>query len=122
MPKLSPPYFWLFTAMSTTARRNGQVFDLTFEQFMSFVAVTVCHYCGRKIEWPERAFKRLSKRKYQASSRAYYLDRKDNTQGYTLDNCVVCCTVCNSVKGATLTYDEMLLLREGLTKIAKLNP
>lgn len=122
MPKIVPPYLWLFNSMARTAKGNGQKFDLTFGQFMEFVKVTSCHYCGRNIEWPERAFRKMTVRKYQQSSRAYYLDRKDNSKGYTLDNCVVCCTVCNAVKGATLTYDEMFLLREGLTKIAQRNP
>ncbi len=122
MPKRLPPYLWLFNAMANTARRNGQSFTLTPDQFLEFVKVTSCHYCGRKIEWPERAFTRLGTACYRTNRRAYFLDRKDNSKGYSQDNCVVCCTTCNAVKGATLTYDEMLLLREGLTKIAQRRP
>jgi len=33
------------------------------------------------------------------------VDRVDNTVGYTLDNCVSCCKICNNSK-ATLTLDE----------------
>lgn len=119
MPKIVPPYYWLFNSMARVAKSNGQKFELTFDQFLEFVKVTNCHYCGRGIEWPERAFKKLSKRRYSHSRRAYYLDRKDNSKGYEFDNCVVCCTVCNAVKGATLTFDEMLLLRDGLARIAQ---
>lgn len=38
------------------------------------------------------------------------LDRKDNTKGYTVDNCVPACRRCNSLKGADITYAEMLVM------------
>jgi hypothetical protein len=36
------------------------------------------------------------------------LDRKDNTVGYSYENVVPCCGICNSTKGKHLSYDEML--------------
>jgi len=44
-----------------------------------------CHYCGEE--------------------KAYGIDRVDNTVGYTLANCVPCCTFCNMAK-RTYTYAE----------------
>lgn len=35
------------------------------------------------------------------------IDRIDNTVGYTFDNCISCCWVCNQMKG-TLSVDDFL--------------
>ena len=42
--------------------------------------------------------------KYKTGS--YFLDRKDNAQGYSVENCVPCCTRCNRGKGAAFSYEE----------------
>lgn len=54
-----------------------------------------------KIRW---AYKRKS------PVRRLTIDRKDNEAGYTLDNIQKCCFICNSLKGALLTDDEMAYL------------
>lgn len=36
------------------------------------------------------------------------IDRKGNTQGYTLDNVVPCCTHCNNTKRTRTSYEEMM--------------
>ena len=91
---------------------------LTFDDFLKFVSTTECHYCGRTVVWPERAFVKTARRQYARSSKAYYLDRINNDVGYTKSNCVVCCTTCNAIKGNTLTYEEMLILKPSLKKLA----
>ena len=116
--KTIPPYFWLYTSFCTTAKRNGQQNTLTFEDFLTFVQVKNCHYCERSIEWQPKAFRKVATRQYKANSRCYYLDRIDNDRGYVKENCVVCCTVCNGIKGNRLTYDEMLILRPSLIELA----
>ena len=50
-------------------------------------------------------------------SHARFLDRKDNTQGYLKDNCVVCCTSCNKLRSNKFTYKEFLLLAPILKQI-----
>jgi 5-methylcytosine-specific restriction endonuclease McrA len=115
--KLIPPYYWLYRAFSNTAKRNGQVNDLSFNDFMTFVSVKNCHYCNATIDWPERAFVKQGSRKYAQSSRAYYLDRKNNEVGYIRSNCVVCCSRCNAIKGNHLSYDEMMMLSPVLKQI-----
>ena len=47
----------------------------------------------------------------------YALDRKDNTRGYTRENVVPCCEICNLVKGDRLSYLEMLELGKAVTHI-----
>ena len=60
------------------ARLRSHVFELTFEQFMSYWQKS-CFYCGDSIV-------------------TVGLDRVDNLKGYTLDNIVPCCAICNKMK------------------------
>lgn len=115
------PYRWLYTTLQTSARKHGKEFQLTFSEFLEFVNVKVCHYCGTLITWPERS-RYLNDRqdKTLRSKSAYYLDRKDNSVGYTKNNCVVCCPLCNGIKGNKLTYSEMVLLGNGVSQIQQL--
>jgi len=80
--------------------------ELTFEEFLVFVQQKVCHYCGDAIQWVEFPVK--------DQKVGYNLDRKDNSRGYTKDNVVACCKVCNYTKGDRFTYEEFLILAHGL--------
>ena len=40
------------------------------------------------------------------------VDRKDNDKGYSLDNMVLACHRCNSIKGDWFSYDEMKEIAE----------
>lgn len=115
-----PKYYWLFTVLLHHCKRDKKQCSLTFDEFLTFVDVKNCHYCNTKIIWPACSRYRDNDGKLLRNKSAFYLDRKDNNQGYSLTNCVVCCSRCNSIKGETLTYNEMLLLSNGLRKISKL--
>jgi 5-methylcytosine-specific restriction endonuclease McrA len=99
------PYRWLYNSLVKFAKTYGKSMSLSFEDFLTFTKVCECHYCGSTIEW--QPYSRCGKAK---SSRAYYLDRKDNASGYSLDNCVVCCSLCNAIKSNKLSYQEMRIL------------
>src|SRR3990172_1416077 len=45
------------------------------------------------------------------------VDRRDNTQRYTLDNLVPCCGPCNAIKGSILTDVEMRQVGKVLTEV-----
>lgn len=73
------------------AKNRGYSFDLTKEEFESFWQQP-CNYCGGSIA-------------------TIGIDRVDNTIGYTLDNCVSCCSRCNRMKleiSEEEWYDHML--------------
>jgi len=74
---------------------------LTYEQFLDFTSIKNCHYCLSYINWIP-----YSTVQGKFISRAYYLDRKDNNLGYSLTNCVTCCTTCNRAKGNRYSYEE----------------
>jgi hypothetical protein len=66
--------------------------SLSLEEYTNLISFP-CDYCGGVLPaW------------------GYGLDRKDNALGYTLENSVPCCTRCNTMKGALLTYEEMKLI------------
>jgi len=73
------------------ARIRKKNFDLTKEQFRELV-IQNCFYSGtepRKIYYDKTC------------NGAFFgngLDRPDNSLGYSLDNTVPCCTICNSLK------------------------
>ncbi len=61
------------------AQRRGKEFHLSEEEFLQITSRS-CYYCARDD-------KRMG------------VDRVDNDQGYTFDNCVACCALCNKMKG-----------------------
>jgi len=73
---------YTYSCYKASAKRRGLEFDLTLEEFGTFQKI--CHYCG---------------------DFAGGLDRIHNTIGYSADNCVSCCDICNKTKRA-LSLDE----------------
>ncbi len=59
------------------AKRRGFEFSLTVEQF-SLIISQNCSYCGSK--------------------ESIGIDRVDNNVGYSIENSVPCCTMCNMMK------------------------
>lgn len=73
-------------------RRATKGFDLTIEQFHD-IAQQNCYYCGIK---PTQVvdLKRNGYGTYTYNG----IDRRDNTKGYTIDNVVAACGMCNVMK------------------------
>lgn len=103
------PHYWSYRKMLHNSQIHAKSFDISFDDYLEFTKVSNCHYCRTTITWiPFR-------KRWQSS--CYYIDRKDNSVGYTKNNCVVCCSLCNRIKGNNLSYDEMMLLRVPLGAI-----
>lgn len=84
----------LFIHYKGHARYKNRVFDLTYEQFKGIVHSN-CFYCGE----PPQVQQQLVK--YSKNSVLVPLnsvDRIDSSKGYTIDNCVPCCKLCNQMK------------------------
>ena len=62
------------------AKARNLTFKLTLEQFLSFQNQS-CNYCGELLD-------------------RIRLDRINNKVGYTINNVVPCCHICNKIKGA----------------------
>jgi hypothetical protein len=89
----------LFEIYKLNAKTRSYAFDLTIEQFTSLIFLR-CHYC------------KIEPRTVMNTNRTTLLwngvDRVDNSIGYTIDNCVTCCELCNHMKG-TLNENEFLI-------------
>jgi len=80
------------------AEKRGQTYDLTEDQFAELTKEE-CHYCGAKPNNTHKHKECFGGYTYNG------LDRIDNSQGYTINNVVPCCRVCNYAKG-TRTEQE----------------
>ena len=80
------------------AKKRGHTWGLTREQFVGLINAP-CHYCGA-----ERTL-----RSYRHHDELHHngVDRVDNSQGYTPENCVPCCKTCNTAK-ASMSVEEFL--------------
>lgn len=76
----------------SNAKSRNLAWQLSYEEFESLVT-QVCYYCNcsptLKSGW--RAY---ASRKFAVNG----IDRFDNSLGYTLNNCMPCCTICNMAK------------------------
>lgn len=84
------------------AKIAGIPVSLTYEEFLEFTTVDECHYCGGFVPWISHG--------RQSPNHGYHLDRKDNTIGYVRGNLVVACSICNRIKNAHFSYEEMMRL------------
>lgn len=70
-----------------TDAKKGRVFNLTKQWLIENIIDFPCFYCGDN---------------YRTGA-----DRLDNKKGHTIDNCVPCCAVCNSVRSDIFSVLEM---------------
>jgi hypothetical protein len=82
----------LFGAYKKKAGLRGYVFELNLEQFRTLTSSN-CWYCNEEPKQIRRAGSDCP-----ATYTYNGIDRYDNTQGYTEENTVPCCKVCNRAK------------------------
>jgi len=74
-----------------SARKRNLVFELSWDEFIHMTSQN-CFYCGSK---PKQVYS-------SSNNTGDYIhngiDRIDNSKGYTLENCVSCCKICNYAK------------------------
>lgn len=93
---------------SRHARDRGLEFSLSFDEAVNLFNGD-CAYCGAppsntKTVKPSQRLRT----KYNCTITTYYysgIDRVDSSKGYTIDNCVSCCFLCNTSK-SNHTLDE----------------
>lgn len=93
------PFEWMYNKLKKRAKLRKIYCGFTYAEFLHFTSVTTCSYCGEKIVWEPFPVRK------QRYSQAYNIDRIDNSKGYSLNNCVVCCWKCNKLKGSFLPND-----------------
>lgn len=81
----------VYTAYKGNAKSRGLVFEIDRDTLVR-LCESDCVYCGS----PPSRIKRTSDMNFWMYNG---IDRSDNTQGYTMKNCVPCCKRCNFYKG-----------------------
>lgn len=74
-----------------------------------------CYYCGIK----EEDFIPIWGKFYGGETRGKKLevDRRDNEKGYTLENCVLACSICNNAKSDKFTGEEFKKVGKSIKQI-----
>lgn len=90
---------------------RGLEWGLTFEHVKEIVR-SPCHYCG--------IVRGNSTRKRNYTHTYNGPDRVDNSLGYTIDNVVPCCGICNRAKQA-MSYDDFVRWLDQLTSFRTSN-
>lgn len=84
----------IFGSYKRSAIRRGYSFDIDLENFKILISSN-CFYCG---SIPSNRIS-LCLEKTEENTLVYNgVDRKDNNIGYTIDNCVPSCYICNKMK------------------------
>lgn len=114
------PYESAYNSFVKSAHRAKHEVTISYEEFLEYMKIDRCEYCGKKIE---RNPYPVVNGKY--STRAPAFDRKDSSRGYHKDNIAVCCIECNKAKSNIFSYDawkEMTkVLRRGYTEPSPLS-
>lgn len=94
----------VFRNYKSAANRRGYDFELTLDEFEKIISDD-CHYCGQE---PNMVYTGHSRKTTDITEFKFNgVDRVDNTKGYTIENSVACCKICNNAK-STLTVEEFL--------------
>jgi hypothetical protein len=105
---------YLFNNCTRGAKMRNHEFNLTYSEFESIIFKD-CYYCG--IEPQKATNKIIIVRGNTNEPPIYYngIDRIDSNIGYTMDNCVPCCSICNYMKH-TLDTESFLKKIESIYK------
>lgn len=107
------PYGVIFNKIIENAKQKNIPNYLTYTQFLEFTKINKCVYCEETVEWMEHV-----PANYRGKS-GYNLDRKDSSKGYSKENCVVCCKICNWSKNELFSHEEFLEIGKTIGKILR---
>lgn len=96
----------IYLEYKNNAESRHHDFNLTFEEFNKLISGN-CEYCGSNPGIRNGGHLEKRKNKDQPDLYTNGVDRIDSSKGYTIDNCVSCCSKCNMMKN-TYTKDEFL--------------
>jgi hypothetical protein len=88
--------------LKSSSKKRGLSVSLTIKEFRSLIDGAVCTYCG----FPLPIF-------------GAGLDRIVNSLGYSKDNCIPCCKICNVARNDNFTVDEMRRIGVVIREIQK---
>lgn len=116
----------MFSTMKSKAKVRGIFCNISLKEFADWYdqQEKVCAYCKIpqellvKIGWHKvnsdgrRDKYGRKSRKGTCGGHKLTIDRKDSTRGYEIDNIVLCCFPCNSMKSHMISYQTMMAIAE----------
>ena len=97
------PYESTYNAVSGRVDSDAKkLVSISYEEFLEFVEIKNCHYCGHEVEWNEY------RNHHAGKTGCSNLDRINSALGYSKDNIVVCCSRCNYFKSSYVSYEAMM--------------
>ena len=78
----------------TLAKRCSREFTITFEEYFQLLSQP-CYYCNKELVGVETGVG---------------LDRIDNSKGYTIENVLPCCSICNQTRNKNWTVEETKIM------------
>lgn len=104
LPKGQAANNFLLDKYKRSAALRHLVWGLTDREFFTLIQ-RPCHYCGQP---PSRPLPKLLRNRPTNAGFAYNgVDRKNNDDGYAIENTVPCCTACNRFKRA-MSYEQFI--------------
>lgn len=98
---------YAYKRIKSDAAAARRVFEIPFDWFVK-MCHEPCHYCGRSDRNTISIKSRAVTGGFVVRDFKYNgLDRLDNAVGYTVENCVPCCAVCNRGKNS-MGYNEFI--------------
>lgn len=91
-----------YSSLVLRAKEKNLELNLTFEEFKK-LKLDDCHYCG-----VSELLLKFYCEVMRINTPFMTIDRKNNNRGYTKENCVTACFLCNKIKGNFFSYAEML--------------
>ena len=94
-------------AIKSSAKKRGLIAPYTNTEYRDWFKSQeqVCSYCGSDVE---KINKYLNKIGINKKFRRLAVDRKNSAQGYTYNNIVLACYVCNISKQAIFSHKDFL--------------
>lgn len=96
IPSLETPINGFYRQYKKSAESRKISFNLTLEEFKKLINKP-CTYCGSN----PTSDTYINGNKFNKTNELIYvngIDRIDSTKGYSVNNCVPCCTMCNKMK------------------------
>lgn len=84
----------IYNGYKSKSKHRGINFELGKEEFVKLIKGS-CYYCGTL---PNNTFSTYGGNQKHTLFKHNGIDRTDSEKGYSVDNCVSCCSICNSAK------------------------
>ncbi len=103
----------LYSIYKRGAESRKLIFNLSLEQVKELTSQN-CFYCGS----PPIEKSHMKRKYFDNNFKSNGIDRKDNTVGYTPNNSVSCCKICNKAK-CNMKYDEFINWLDAISNFRK---